>query len=261
MKSSSPGIAQGGRPGPAPDLPCRERSEPGEDLRPSARFILSLLGEHDVDPHPGLAAALGELDWQSFSEAVSALAATIPRLIAPADMSRTFARHAQTEAAGAEVIGHVAGTLVDGTHRLAMKRHAADERRHCRIFGGLIQLLSGEAAAGGVTAAADRDPFVEGYDGDFAGFLCDTHFAEVRNIFYLDVLRRRVSHPEPSIQRKVVAALSRIILDERRHVVSTASILSELFPEDVHMVARLRAAFEAYVLFIKEEAARAGSVH
>ncbi|MEA3000334.1 MAG: hypothetical protein QOK17_2167 [Sphingomonadales bacterium] len=232
---------------------------PETTREPSASFVLSLLEAAGVQLHPGFADALTDLHWQRFSAAVKGLAATIPKLDQPGDLSRKFQRHAQTETVGAEVIGYVAATVADRRHRGALLRHAADERRHCRIFSALSEVSGGKQPGAEVAEPSERDSFTDSYDGDLPSFLCDTLFAELRNVFYLSALFERVAHPAPSAQRKIQGGISRVIADEKRHVFGSAMILNDLFPADPLMPDRLAAGLDGYVAFIDQEAEHAAS--
>lgn len=226
-----------------------------QQTRPSAAFVLQLFERNGLKPHSGFAAILTQLDWESFSAAVEALGATLAFSCGtPRDLSRVLIGHSRTEAAGAEVIAHVAAVTPDEGHSKALRRHAADERRHSRIFSALSAIAAALPAGAMAAPEAARDSFVDEYDGDLAGFLCDTHFAEIRNVFHIGALVRMAAHPDPSAARKIRAGLARVILDERRHVTGTARMLGQLFDADPFLPDRIRVAFAEYVKFIGREA-------
>ncbi|MBV9930635.1 MAG: hypothetical protein JO013_06800 [Alphaproteobacteria bacterium] len=231
------------------------RTHPG---RPSAAFVLNLFEEAGASVAPGFAQIVRGLDWETFADSVGAFAATIRPQSNPQALARIFRHHAETEGVGAEVIGFVASTIADERHRRTMSRHAADERRHCRIFSAMADVADGTCGISPAPSPAP-DAFVDQYDGDLPSFLCDTHFAEVRNVFYLSTLSENIHHPDVLAQHKIQAGLARVIGDEKRHVLSTATILNELLSGDPLMRDRLASGLAGYAAFIREEAERAAA--
>jgi rubrerythrin len=221
---------------------------------PSASFVLSSMRDQAPGPCADFSGAIGLLDWNAYAEAVAKLQRSVPAALDPDSFTLLLVQQEAHENSGAEIIGYVADTVLNPRHRAMMKRHAADESRHSKIFLALRRLVTPDTSAD--LAKGEPDPFIAQYQGDFAGFLWDTHFAEISSIFYLDTVRRAVMHPQQAIRRKIDAALARVISDERRHVASTASILSELFRDDPLMVARMQASFSDYVHAIREKAER-----
>jgi rubrerythrin len=227
--------------------------------KPSASLVLSLLRGHAPGPHREFAEAIQKLDWDEFAEAVSAMQRSVPAVLGPDDLTLLLAKQEAHENSGVEIIGYVADSVRHPRHRSMMKAHAADESRHSGMFLALRRLLSPGKAVAALTSDGP-DPFIARYRGDLGSFLWDTHFAEINSIFYLEAIRGAVSHPETAIARKIDAALVKVIADERRHVASTATILSETFADDPLMEARMQASFDDHVPAIREQVARLTSV-
>ncbi|MEA3052819.1 MAG: hypothetical protein QOG72_1722 [Sphingomonadales bacterium] len=222
--------------------------------KPSAAFVMSLLRSYAPGSHAELAEAIHGLDWDEFAAAVSAMQRSLPAVLGPDAFPRLLVRQEAHENSGAEIIGYVADTVSEPHHRAIMKSHAADESRHASMFLALRRLLSPGKRVAALTSE-EADPYLARYEGDLASFLWDTHFAEINSIFYLDSMRMAVSHPDATIGHKIDAALTKVIADERRHVASTASILSELFEHDSLMVERMRASFADHAAALREQAA------
>ncbi|HYI40312.1 MAG TPA: hypothetical protein VE053_08340 [Allosphingosinicella sp.] len=228
--------------------------------KPSASFVLSSMRDQAPGPHADFSGAIDLLDWDEFAGAVAQLQRSVPAALSRDSFSLLLVKQEAHENSGTEIIGYVADTVLNPRHRAMMKRHAADESRHSRVFLALRRLITSDASVAAV-AKKEPDPFLARYQGDLASFLWDTHFAEISSIFYLDTVRRAVTHPQQAIRRKIDAALARVIADERRHVASTASILSDLFRDDPLMVARMQASFSDYVHAVREQAERRTAEH
>lgn len=224
-------------------------------MRPSARFIISLLEQHDVRIDPGYRASVQGLDWPAFADAVDALQQSA---LEAASSSRGLALvlegHAESELSGAEIIKFVGRKAGQSGVRELLRRHAADEKRHSRIFHVLSRLVEPEIVGKGLYPSLKRDPFMDLFEGDLNSFYCDTHFAEIRNFFYLSFLRQNVSHADSGISRKIDSGLSRIISDEKKHIVGTGLLINDSYSSNAYMPVHLRCAFERYISFIGEAA-------
>lgn len=224
-------------------------------MPPTPAFVIALLERHKVRVEASYRTDFEALDWQAFADAVDALQqSALATMSRPAGLARTLEGHAESELSGAEVIRFVGNKAEHSDDRDLLGRHADDEERHSRIFHALSRLVDPRRVGEGLYPLSNRDPFLDEYVGDLNGFLCDTHFAEIRNLFYLTFLREKVAHHDANIMRKVRSGLSRIISDEKKHIVGTGFLINKYYPSDIHMSDRIRCAFDRYVTFIKESA-------
>jgi hypothetical protein len=222
-------------------------------MRPTASFVIALLEQHEVRVDPSFRDIVGTLDWPAFADAVAALQqSALAAASRPGGLATTLEGHAESELSGAEVIKFVGDKAGQSGVRELLSRHAADEKRHSRIFHALSRLVDPGRAGKELYPIAGRDPFLDEYDGDLNGFLCDTHFAEIRNLFYLTFLRENISHADSKVRRKVRSGLARVISDEKMHIVGTGFLINKNYPSDIHMSDRIHCAFDRYVTFIEE---------
>ena len=162
----------------------------------------------------------------------------------PGLIASEFYRHSSTEAIGAKTIAHVAENFAEPGLQVQMRRHAQDEIRHSKLFMALSRYHEREYTENLSPIIAENDDFIEQFAGEVEWFLCDTHIAELRNLvmltLYVDAARGT------GASTWVMKTLSKILIDERRHVSYTLPYVIRLIEADVANEAEFIETFRHY---------------
>jgi hypothetical protein len=156
-------------------------------------------------------------------------------------LAAVFVRHSVTEQIGSATIQTI---LKD-----CLLEHAADEKKHSRIFANIAKRLAPDMIPEESFVRAEakaNEVFLREFRGNVAQFICDTHVAEVRNLVYLGNYIAEFSDVRLYRELGIVQALEVILADEVRHVGYTGRLIDAWASDGVSVTDYLSAACKQY---------------
>lgn len=230
-------------------------------LRPG--WYVDLLDARGATPPAGLLATLCEgLNAQFEPRAAKILTTLSAGFDDPACLSRFLMIHAESERAGAHVIGAVARRPEAEAVRAVMLAHADDEDRHDRMLAALADFVQGRRSEPSPRPdhSSDNEAFLSAYNGDLAGFVCDLHMAEIRSYYFLAAYSQAALASSADYAPKIKACFDEIILDEFNHIAYTAKLLGRWSAKRADLGGQLTAAAGLYGQLVDQKLEALGAV-
>lgn len=213
------------------------------------QLVESLFSESELNP--AFRSAIERADSLSISPSLT-IRKPICRIViaTPSLLERNFRRHSVGELASAQTLQAVASTVKQSDLRGDLLTHCEDEMRHSRMFAALADHVDV-----GPERSLNEDyewilendrRFVEKYNGNIAGFICDMFAGEVRTYSFISGYIESLAADGSPLSKKLNAVLTRILEDESRHIRYTGQYINGWMQEGLDLRPSILRSFEGF---------------
>lgn len=211
----------------------------------SVAGLIQELTQSSLPLDAAFARALDQLDAFAFSSAAVIRKPLAQIVVADRTLlGQNFCRHSVAELATSQTLDAVASRLKPTPLRKELLAHAADERRHSRIFSALAMSLGQTIQHDSYGWILQNDwQFIASYNGDVTAFVCDLFAGEVRTHLFLSAYVDALNVAEMPHAERISRILHRILADERRHVSYTAHYINKWIGEQLELTPTLQRSF------------------
>lgn len=213
------------------------------------QWYVDLLKERDIFFPTRIGAALTNGLQEVFEPRAQNIRDVISRgFDKPIVLNKFLSIHAESERSGAEIIRKIAYSPSAEPVRRVMLAHAIDEDRHDRMLSGLSDYVLKRSGMKQLRPdhSTDNAQFLAAYGGDLAGFICDTHIAEIRSHYFLDAYVLAAEASSAWYAPKIKKSFRDILLDEKNHISYTGALISRWSKERLDLEAICGASLQLY---------------